>query len=225
MIIMLGSGQVAARDVLLLAGYSGSTLGNYGYLGTIMPISSPYLYKDGWLLRLWFAQANFTYLSVLGQDIRGKASEIEASVGYRTYLGDKNNRLSIYIGGVHRNARLSPDDPYSHMEERRNGARIQGDLFLRPTTNLDFSVMGSHTTHIGDKWLRIRPGYVFEERVIFGPEVVFIRGDAYNRRRVGIVLESVPLGRNAELTFSAGRERDRVQSTSGYATLSLVSWF
>jgi hypothetical protein len=194
-------------------------------MGAIMPISSPHLYKDGWLLRLWFAQANFTYLSVLGQDIRGKAPEIEASVGYLTYLGDKNNRFSIYLGGVHRNARLSPDDSFSQMEEKRNGVRIQGDLSLRPTTVFDFTAMGSHTARIGDKWLRIRPGYVFEERVILGPEVMFIRGDAYNRKRIGIALESVPLGRNAELTFSAGREHDRIQGATGYAGVSLISWF
>lgn len=223
--ILLCAGCAAARDTLLLAGYSGSSLGSYGYVGTIMPISSPYLYKDGWLLRLWLAQADFKYLSVLGQDIRGKAPEIEASVGYLTYLGDKNNRLSIYLGGVHRSAHLAPDDPFSRMEEKRNGLRIQGDLSLRPTTVVDFSVMGSSTNRIGDKWLRLRPGYVFEERIILGPEMMFVRGDAYSRKRLGIALESVPLGKNVELTFSAGRERDRIQGTTGYAGLSLVSWF
>lgn len=222
---MLSTPYSAARDTLLLAGYSGSSRGNYAYLGGIVPISSPYLYKDGFLLRLWLAQADFMYISASGQDTRGIAPEFEASLGYLTYLGDKNNRLSVYLGGVHRNARLTPGDPFSNLEEKRNGIRAQGDLALRPTSTLDFSLSASHTGNIGDAWSRFRPGYVFGERIILGPEMLSIRGDAYNRRRVGLSLESMPLGKNAELALSLGRERDRDRGTSGYAGLSLISWF
>lgn len=224
-LLTLMSGNAVANDILLLAGYSGSGRGTYGYLGSIMPISSPYLYKDGWLLRFWLAQADFTYLSVLGRDTQGRAPEIEASLGYLKYLGDKNNRLSFYLGGVHRSARVHPDDPFSNIEHRRNGIRIQGDLSLRPVDVFDFSMMGSHTARIEDKWFRIRPGYVVHERIVFGPELMVLRGEAYSRRRTGISLESVPLGRNAEVAFSAGREKDRVQGTASYAGVSLISWF
>jgi len=224
-LLALMSGSAVATDILLLAGYSGSKRGTYGYLGAVMPISSPYLYKDGWLLRLWVAQADFTYLSVLGRETKGRAPELEASLGYLKYLGDKNNRLTVYLGGVHRNGRLRPDDPFSNIEHRRNGIRIQGDLSLRPIETFDFSMMASNTARIEDKWLRLRPGYVIQERIVLGPELVFLRGEAYSRKRVGISLESVPLGRNAVVAFSVGREKDRVQGSASYAGMSLISWF
>lgn len=225
LLLVMISGNAFAGDTLLLAGYSGSKRGTYGYLGAVMPISSPYLYKDGWLMRLWLAQADFTYLSVLGRETDGRAPEFEASLGYLKYLGDKNNRLTVYLGGVHRNGRLRPDDPFSNIEHRRNGVRIQGELSLRPIEVFDFSMMASHTARIEDKWLRLRPGYVMQERIVLGPELMLLRGEAYSRKRVGISLESVPLGRNAELAFSVGREKDRVQGTASYAGVSLISWF
>ncbi len=191
----------------------------------IMPISSPHLYKDGWLLRLGIAHSTFNYLSLAGQDIHGTSRELEASVGYLAYLGDRNNRLSVYLGGVYRDARLSPDDPFSQIEEKHKGIRVQGDLFLRPVTEIDFSIMGSRTANLGDKWLRLRAGYVFAERIVLGPELQYIRGTDYERRRVGLALENISLGRHAQLTISAGRERDRVSGTSGYAGASLVGWF
>ena len=64
-----------------------------------------------------------------------------------------------------------------------------------------------------------------QERIVLGPELMLLRGEAYSRKRVGISLESVPLGRNAEMAFSVGREKDRVQGTASYAGVSLISWF
>lgn len=221
----LFASTVLANDWLLLGGYAGSKRGSYGYLGAVVPITDSSLDKNGWLVRLWLAHLDFDYVKTPTQNIEGKGPIIEAAVGYQNYFS-KDTRLTGYVGLVHRNIKLSPDDPLSQVDDKDSGLKFQLELASRPAQRFDLSVMGSYTGHIGDKWFRLRPGYVATDRIVIGPELVGLSGENYSKRRLGLVIEGVPVGAKTGLNFQLGREKDRRRSESNtYAGVSFNARF
>lgn len=222
---MLFAASALARDWMLLGGYAGTKRGAYGYLGAIVPVSDPSLDKADWLARLWLAHVDFEYLKTPTQRIEGKGPIAEAAVGYRAVLG-ANTRMTGYLGLVHRDIKLSPDDPLSRVDDRDSGVKAQLEFASRPTPRFDLWAVGSYTGHLGDKYFRVRPGYAVTDRIVLGPEYSAISGDAYSKRRFGLSLEGIPLGAQTGISFQLGREKDRRNNeTNSYAGASFTARF
>ena len=137
-----------------------------------------------------------------------------------------STRVTGYLGIVHRNIGLSPADPASQVTKKDNGIKMQLELASRPVERLDIFAIGSYTGNIGDKYFRLRPGYVATDRIVVGPDFAAISGESYSKRRLGVAVDGVPLSATAGINFQLGREKDRRnQETNSYVGVSFSARF
>ncbi len=217
--------SVSARDVALYTGYTSSQHADYSYVGAVVPLTATSLEQDSVLARAWLSYQNFDYQSG-SSTIKASGPVYEAAVGYQSYFS-KTTRVTGYVGAVHRNISLSPNDPTSNVTRKKNGTKVQLELWTRPISQFDLSVIASHTDHLGDTWIRIRPAYVINDKILVGPEVIKVKGESYDKYRYGVAVEGLQLADNVGISLALGHEKSRLNnSASGtYGTITLSTRF
>ena len=226
-VIIIFFARSATAEVLGLAGVNGSDASTYAYIGAIIPINSN-LGEQGFRIKLWGNYQDFDYDGKLVGGPTGTTTSFngdgfggQAALGYQWNFA--STKITGYAGVVFRDIDISPDDPASDTEDDDVGARLQLEINHQLNNNLDASIIGSYTAVIDSYWVRIRPGYKFNNGLKFGPEVIALGGDDFDKQKYGVFLSGIKLG-NIGVTLSAGAEKDS-GDTDLYGGISLSTVF
>jgi len=233
LLFLIVTSVLLARTVnaenLYLTGINGNDDGEYyAYIGAIFPVLGSSLGEDGSRIRVWGSYTDFEYDgSLLGgssgvsTSFDGDGPGSEVAYGYRwSFL--PNATATTYVGIAWKDIDISPDDPNSSTEDEVWGFKFQEEIDYQINQNWDVSliasaVAGYHKAY----WGRLRPGYTFSNGWKFGPEVVLIGGDVYDKQRYGVFLSDIKLG-NVGITLNVGDEEESSTSDNSiYGGLSL----
>lgn len=177
----------------------------------------PSLDRDGWLAlgtlgagvrqeRLDGSEARATRVSTLASGLVGHQWIIDGTV-VAVFGGVEIDHKQLFIGG---------EAP--RLAEPRLGARLQAELWSRPTDATLVTatlVAGSARGHV---WARTSWGYEMWRGVYAGPEAVAYLQDTYREGRLGLHLTG-PSFAGVTFTASAGGSFTEAR-TGGYVTLS-----
>jgi hypothetical protein len=201
-----------ARDFALFTGANGTLTdgdkkAQYGYLGLVVPVSMESLEADGWLGRFWLSYQDYKYDKTSSQRIHVQGPAVEGAVGYQKFFGP-DTRLTGYFGLLHRNLDEKPNDPSSNAQQKDNGLKAQVEFSTKFTNSFGFSGIASHVFDIKSTWARARPAYFIDKSINFGPEFTYIHGDDYKKSRIGLFVEGIRLGEQANFGLNLGREHN-----------------
>lgn len=208
-----------ARDVLVLGGSTSSSSSKYHYLGLVVPIQQQTLDQDGFLLRLWAAYKDYDYTTRFAGGAVGVRTRVdvdgpegEVAIGYQHFF-NRESRFSGYLGVVHRDLDASPNDPRSDAESEDTGYKLQLEGSTR-SGKFGLSAIGSYTFEFDNYWGRVRPAWHLNDRRHFGPELVVMGGDRYDKQQLGVFLGGIQISKQADLELKIGGERSS-RSNSG----------
>jgi hypothetical protein len=201
-----------ARDFALFAGANGTLTdgdkkAQYGYLGLVVPVSMQSLEADGWLGRFWLSYQDYKYDKTSSQRIHVEGPAVEGAVGYQKFFGP-DTRLTGYLGLLHRNLDEKPNDSSSNAQQKDNGLKAQVEFTTKFTSSIGLSGIASHVFDIKSTWVRVRPAWYIDKSINVGPEFVYIHGDDYSKNRIGVFVEGIRLGEQANFGLSLGREHN-----------------
>jgi len=226
-VIIISLANTATAEVLGLAGFNGSSESKYGYVGAIIPINSN-LGEQGFRGKLWGFYQDYDYdgsltggPSGVRTSFNGEGFGGHASLGYQWIFA--STKITGYAGVVYRDIDISPEDPGSDTEDDDVGARFQLEINRQLNNNWDASINGSYTAVFDSYWVRLRPGYKFNNGLKFGPEVTALGGEDHDKQKYGVFLRGMKLG-NLGITLSTGAERDS-GDTDWYGGISLSHKF
>ena len=210
-IIIIFFANTATAEVLGLAGFNGSSESKYGYVGAIIPINSN-LGEQGFRVRLWGSYRDYDYDGSLVGGPTGTRTTFngdgfggQAALGYQWNFA--STKITGYAGVAYKDIDISPDDPASDTEDDDVGARLALEIKRQLNNNWDASLIGAYTIVFDTYWVRLRPGYKFDNGLKFGPEVTALGGDDFDKQKYGVFLGGMKLG-NLGITLSTGAERD-----------------
>jgi len=218
--------NTAAAEVLGLTGVNGSEESLYAYIGAIIPINST-LGEEGFRVRLWGAYQDYEYDGKLTGGPTGTKTSFDAdgfegdlSIGYQWNF--QSMRVSAYAGVALRDIDVSPDDPASDIEDDDVGARLQLEINPQLSNNIDAALIGTYTVVFDSYWVRGRPGYTFTNGLKFGPEIVVMGDDDYDKQRYGAFLSEIKFA-NINVSVNGGYEDG--DDSGAYAGISLSTVF
>lgn len=226
-LIIMFFANTATAEVLGLAGVSHSDQSTYAYIGAIIPINSN-LGEQGFRIKLWGNYQDYDYDGKLVGGPTGTTTSFngdgfggDLSLGYQWNF--QNTTVTAYAGVALRDINISPDDPASDTEDDNVGARFQLELNPQFSSNVDASLIGTYTVGFDSYWVRGRPGYTFTNGLKFGPELVVMGGDDYDKQRFGAFLSGFNFG-SVNVGINGGYE-DGDDDDGAYGGISLSTVF
>jgi hypothetical protein len=148
-------------------------------------------------------------------------SEAQALIGYEWRIGD--SFLSLYAGSDYEGEQR--EEAVAAIVTNRYGARLQGDLWMTPTSTTMLQASAYASTIDGRLWGRASPGWLVPQGfgldgAYLGPEVEAYRGRDYTKVRLGLHLTGLRfLG--VSWRVSGGWQRTSDRASEAYATLGL----
>lgn len=203
---------VKATENLVLAGAESSPLGDYAYVGALMPLGHGSL-GNGWVMRHWLDRFTYHY-ATNGKQVDAESYGYAPAIGYQATLGDSHVGISgaLRIGST----QLSPDDRSN--ADRGTHARFSTQVEM--TTPLGQSVENQliAQAQLGNG------GYFARERLLIrgfghyiaGPEMVIKGSREYSGWQAGLTFGGISLGGRATLLLRGGAGGQRGHTTEPY---------
>jgi hypothetical protein len=152
---------------LLFAGTDLWRYGAFAYGGTLW--SPAGLDADGFTLKMLLNGGAYTYTSGdLNTDIDGKMISAAILPGWR--ITRNGLTVSIFVGPVVQDYRLTPNDPGSSLQGFYGGAQLAGEVWYQPTAKTMAAVNGAIASIGPTGSLRVAFGFRVFEPVFIGPE-------------------------------------------------------
>ncbi len=222
---VIATQPVAAKAIFLAGANANTDADLYGYVGAVLPMGTT-LDKEGFLLRLWADGVSYDYSTTLAarkRSIDGNGFGLEAEIGYQ-WLGDVS-RISVYLGPRYRYTDLDPEDPTNDADNENLGIKGQLELLASMSKQFELSAMGSYVLGLDDYWMRLRPRYLWDDRLAIGPEIAFAGGEKYDKQQLGLFASGYRLGEGS-LGVKLGVERDaREDQLHGYLGVDFSQLF
>jgi cellulose biosynthesis protein BcsS len=198
------------------------------YAGAITALNGD-ITRDGVLLRALAGYAWYDYVGGVGH-VDGRATVADLMIGYQQVMG--NMRVAGFIGLDYQDHRLSPNDPFNHVNGTETGVKVVGDVSSLVGNPLFFNLLGSLSTAFDSYSARLRIGYNFGGSLVIGPEGWVFGNSFGDFQRVGVFLQmDTPIaGLPTRFTISGGHEtrenRDALDGPNGfYGSLNIAVVF
>jgi hypothetical protein len=188
---LLAAGPVRAADSLLLTGAESSNIGDYAYVGVLMPLGNGDL-GNGWVMRHWLDRVTYHYASG-ARTVDAQSYGYAPAIGYQTPLG----RSHIGIAGALRvgNTHLSPDDPSNADHGTRARFSIQAEMTTPFGKSVESQLIAQGQFGNGGYYARERLLIRGFGHYIAGPELVVKGSHEYSAWQAGLTFGGISLGR------------------------------
>lgn len=210
-----------ASDDLLLAGTSNSTLGDYSYVGALVPLGGGRL-GQGWIMRQWLDRVVYRYNGLL-PDVRATAYGYAPAVGYQWALDGGTNHMAIYGGVRVVHTRLDPYDPGNANRGTHVRPTLQGELTSNFGVRVQNQLLAEGEFGNGAYFVRDRLLWRIWRSYTLGPEVIAQGSREYQAHAEGLCLGGITLTHRATLLLHAGVYQQRGRATVGTFGVELTA--
>jgi hypothetical protein len=184
-----------------------------GYIGVLYAPNG--MEQSGLRLSAFGLSGRYSYQGDTEQ-FRGKFVSTDALVGWSHVFN--NGALTLAVGVNYQDHRVTPSDPANTVQGSKIGFKVQGDLWVNPTSKTLVFLLGSYSTAFDTYYGVGRLGYDFAGAGVFvGPEVGGQGNDRTDQFRLGAHVSGITLGA-AKLGVSSGWMRERGEGGGWYTT-------
>lgn len=181
--------------------FGGTDLWRYGaflYGGAIW--SPGGVDNSGFALKTLISGGVYKYKSgTLNADVKGVTGSAAILPGWK-FVNDKLI-VSLYVGPVVQDYRLSPNDPGARLHGFHVGGQFATDVWWEPTSYSMISVNGTLASIGPTGSLRVALGTRLLDRMFFGPEIEEIWCGNFEQYEIGVHITALRADR---LEWSAG---------------------
>lgn len=210
-----------ASDDLLLAGTSHAALGDYSYVGVLVPLGEGRL-GQGWVMRQWLDRVVYRY-NGLFPDIRATAYGYAPAVGYQWGLDGGASHAAIYGGVRVVHTSLDPYDPGNANRGTHVRPTLQGELTSDIGGRAQNQLLAEGEFGNGAYFVRDRLLWRIWRRYTLGPELIAQGSREYQAHAEGLCLGGIALARRASLLLHAGVYQQRGRATVGSFGIELTA--
>jgi len=214
MLCALGAvaGPALAADKLLLSGAESSHVGDYAYVGLLMPLGNGSL-GNGWVARQWLDRVTYHYAGT-GAEVSAEGYGYTSAIGYQAPIGRSHVGLStaLRIG----NTNLSPDDSANADRGTRARFSIQAEMTTLFGSSVENQLIAQTQLGNGSYYARERLLIRGIGHYIAGPEMVVKGSREYSAWQAGLTFGGITLGGRTTLLLRGGATGQRGVATEPY---------
>ena len=211
--------QVPGDDWIVAVDVSADVTSQGSYFGDVLVTAAPTgtLAESGPRLRADALGGVYSYYaSDRGTTVHGNQESGAVLAGYEWV--SPATVFSAYLGVDVRDNRLSIIDPSNPVIGTSVGAKVQGELYTKPSLGTMVAAQASFATNKDAYFARLRTGTLIGPDLYVGPEVVALGDQFFNQERVGVHLTGLRAG-PLKFALSGGYLTDRVRGNGGYVTV------
>lgn len=208
-------------DDLLLAGASGSGLGNYSYLGALIPLGEGRL-GQGWVMRQWVDRITYQY-NGFAPDIHAAAYGYAPALGYQWALAGGADHVTLY-GGAHLvHTSFDPYDPGNADRGTHARLTLQGELTSDIGARAQNQLLAEGEFGNGAYFVRDRLLVRLFGHYTIGPEVIAQGSHEYQAHAEGVCLGGIALTSRSSLLVRAGMYQQSGRARVGNVGIELAA--